>query len=203
MYNKFMFTLEQQKYLLNLARRTLEHYFQTGKKLVIDESELLDAGLTQKRGCFVTLHKRSFAKASARKNGELRGCIGHIEPIQPLYLDVIENALSAAFDDNRFAPVQQYELLEIDIEISVLTVPKKLAYFSVDDLLNKLQPLRDGVIIRKGLRGATYLPQVWEDLSDKEEFLSSLCLKAGLQSDEWRKGGLEVQVYQAEVFGEK
>lgn len=151
-----------------------------------------DDELKEKRGTFVTLHT---------KDGQLRGCIGHIEPVQEIYKDVIENALAAAFDDSRFLPLKKEEMGDIEIEISVLTNPEPLNYTSADDLLNKLQPLRDGVIIEKGRFGATYLPQVWEDLSDKAEFLSSLCLKAGLPADEWRSGQLKVLTYQAEVFG--
>ena len=123
--------------------------------------------------------------------------------MQEIYKDVIENALAAAFEDTRFSPLEKEEMGDIEIEISVLTKPEPLVYSSPDDLLNKLQPLRDGVIIRKGRYGATYLPQVWEGLSDKNEFMSSLCLKAGLSEDEWRRGDLKVFTYQAEVFYEQ
>ncbi|MFA4830676.1 MAG: AmmeMemoRadiSam system protein A [Patescibacteria group bacterium] len=182
-----------QEYLLILARRTLESYFQTGAKLAVSESELPDAELKEERGAFVTL----------RKHGQLRGCIGHIEPIQAVYLDVIDNALAAAFDDPRFPRLTHQELAEVEIEVSVLTKPEKLEYASAEDLLNKLRPLQDGVILKKGFNSATYLPQVWEDLRDKQEFLSSLCMKADLPPDEWRSGKLEILTYQAEVFGEK
>lgn len=182
-------TKQNQQFLLKLARQTLEHYFDTGNIFGVDVS---DEELKEKRGTFVTL----------TKNGLLRGCIGHIEPVQEIYKDVIENALAAAFEDTRFSPLKEEEMVDIEIEISVLTNPEPLNYTSADDLLNKLQPLRDGVIIRKGRYSATYLPQVWEDLSDKAEFLSSLCLKAGLPADEWRSGDLKVFTYQAEVFRE-
>lgn len=200
-----MFTPQDKKYLLSLARRTLEHYFSASEVLVVSESEVPSTGLKERRGTFVTLHK----------NKELRGCIGHIEPVQEIYKDVIENALAAAFEDNRFLPLTADELPEIEIEISVLTEPQELKYSSTEDLLAKLTPLRDGVVIKKGNRGATYLPQVWEHfatpnppaggeggLRDKEHFLSSLCQKAGLPTEEWRNGGLQVWTYRAEVFGE-
>ena len=193
-----MLTPQQQSYLLSLARGTLEHFFATGKRLVINELDIpaSSAGKSredlEKRGTFVSLHK----------NGELRGCIGHIEPVQEIYKDVIDNALAATFEDTRFLPLEAEELPEIEIEISVLTQPQELKYSSVDDLLAKLVPSRDGVIIRKGYRGATYLPQVWEDLTNKEEFLSSLCQKAGLPADEWRSGELGIWTYEAEVFSE-
>jgi|SaaInlStandDraft_4_1057021.scaffolds.fasta_scaffold100980_1 uncharacterized protein len=185
---------ESQQHLLNLSRQTLEYYFRTSNKLEIDKSEVGEE-LKDSRGTFVTL----------TKNGELRGCIGHNEAIQPIYLDVIDNTLSAAFEDNRFESLQESELKDLHIEISVLTKPKKLNYSSAEDLLNQLRPLVDGVIIEKGIASATYLPQVWEGWSGdsiKVEFLSSLCQKAGLSQNEWKTGDLEVYTYQAEVFHE-
>lgn len=189
-----MFILDQQTYLLTLARRALAYYFKTKNRLEVDELEVDDI-YKQKRGTFVTL----------TKNGELRGCIGHIEPVQEIYKDIIDNALSAGLEDNRFVPVQSEELNDLKIEISILTKPVELIYNSSEDLLNKLRPMVDGVIIEKGNRGATYLPQVWEGWEGenvKAEFLSSLCGKAGLPSGEWKTGDLKVFTYQAEVFCE-
>lgn len=185
-------TKASQKFLLSLARRALEHFFNTGQILQVFESDLPSIELREERGTFVTLTKK----------GQLRGCIGHLELTQEVYLDVIDNALSAAFDDPRFDPLPEEDLSDIEIEISILSLPKEMVYSSTDDLLNNLVPLRDGVIISKGRFSATYLPQVWEDLPDKEEFLSSLCLKAGLDLEEWKKGELKVETYQAEVFNE-
>ena len=183
-----------RQYLLGLSRKTLEYYFESkGDVYLVDEGELSNPELREKRGTFVTL----------QKHGDLRGCIGHIEAVQELFKDVIDNTCAAAFEDPRFLPLQEDELQNIKIEISVLTVPQKLLYVSVEDLFSKLRPNTDGVIIEKGRYSATYLPQVWEELPDKKEFLSSLCLKAGLPEHEWEHGMLEVMVYQAEVFGEK
>ena len=179
-----------KQFLLKLARQTIEHYFTTGK--ILETTTPADHELLEKRGTFVTL----------TKNGLLRGCIGHIEPIQEIFKDVMDNALAAAFEDSRFNPLERWEMGDIEIEISILTQPQELVYTSVDDLLNKLQPLRDGVIIEKRRYGATYLPQVWEEFENKEVFLSSLCEKAGLPVDEWKSGQLKVSTYQAEVFYE-
>ncbi|MFA6427461.1 MAG: AmmeMemoRadiSam system protein A [Candidatus Magasanikbacteria bacterium] len=184
--------VQSQQFLLDLARKSIAHYFATGNMLRMLAKQILLNELKQPRGSFVTL----------MKHGELRGCIGHIEPTQELYKDVIENAVSAAFDDPRFSPLQIYELNDIQIEISVLSTPTEVAYFSIEELLTRLQPGIDGVIISKGNKGATYLPQVWEDFDTKEDFLTSLCLKAGLRKDEWMKGKLKVETYQTEVFGE-
>lgn len=197
--------IELQKSLLQLARQTLEYYFASNEKMQIEVADL-DDELTQKRGTFVTL----------TKGGELRGCIGHIEPIQEIYKDVIDNAMSSAFSDHRFRPLEKEELDKIKIEISILSEPRELKYSSTEDLLSQLVPLRDGVIVELDRKGATYLPQVWEGWENppssrlnrdygrasKEEFLASLCEKAGLNPDEWRKGKLKVSVYQAEAFHE-
>ena len=185
-------TIVGQKFLLQLARRSLEFCFETGNVLEIEESELPELELKEKRGTFVTLIK----------NGLLRGCIGHIEPEQAIYKDVIENALLAAFDDNRFPPLKNEELDSVEIEISILTEPKELVYTDTADLLEKLDTTKSGVILKKGSKEATYLPQVWEDFSGPEDFLSSLCEKAGLSGDAWQKNHLEILTYQAEVFGE-
>jgi AmmeMemoRadiSam system protein A len=134
--------------------------------------------------------------------GGLRGCIGSIEPRQPLALDVQENALSAAFRDPRFPPLRREELDQVHIEVSVLTRPQPLDYTDPDDLLARLRPHVDGVIIERGWHRATFLPQVWEKLPDPHEFLAHLCLKAGLPSDDYRRPGLQVQTYQVEKFGE-
>jgi AmmeMemoRadiSam system protein A len=143
-------------------------------------------------GVFVTLTKR----------GELRGCVGYVESIAPMYKAVIECAQSAAYRDFRFMPVQKDEISSLDIEISILTKPESLGCRSPEDLLTKLNK-NFGVVIKKGRHQATFLPQVWEELPDKKEFLSHLCLKAGLDPDAWKQGGLEVSVYTVEKFSEK
>ena len=147
----------------------------------------------QNRGCFVSLHK----------NGNLRGCIGVINPDFSLAEAVKMNAINAAFDDSRFFPLQNNELEEIDLEISLLTIPESLEYSDSNDLLKKLIPEKHGVIISKGFRKATFLPQVWEQLPDPVQFLKHLCTKAGLNPFSWKESGLSVQVYEAQVFSEK
>ena len=116
------------------------------------------------------------------------------------YKCVMENIENAALRDSRFDPVTEGELDGLDIEISILTVPEKLEFESGDDLKRKLMPLVDGVIIKKDGRQGTFLPQVWGDLPDKDDFLSNLCEKAGLDKDCWQDTSLEVSTYQALVF---
>ncbi len=135
-------------------------------------------------------------------DGDLRGCIGALEAYQPLIDDVWEHAIAAAMEDYRFRPVQPFELSRIHIEISRLTTPVKLDYKGPEDLISKLQPNLDGVILREGRHRATFLPQVWEKLPAPEEFLSHLCLKMGAPVDFWRKKQLEVSTYRVEEFHE-
>lgn len=184
-----MFSANDKIYILNLARQAIVNYFASAQFLKINANEV-PGSLRAKQSCFVTLNIA----------GELRGCIGHTEPIQPLYKDIIENATGAAFADPRFSPLLEDEFQHMEIEVSILTLPQELKFSGPKDLLNKLRPGIDGVMIKRGRRGATYLPQIWQELSDKKEFLSSLCLKAGLLADDWQKSELEVFVYQAEVI---
>jgi len=181
----------EQNFLLKLARDTMESYLKNDKIPEIDESKLTDK-LKTIQGGFVTLHKR----------GDLRGCIGHIIPHEPLYKCIIDNAINAAIHDNRFPPVSYEELKDIKIEISVLSIPKKLKYSSSDELLEKLVPLKDGVILKNGFRESTFLPQVWEQLPDKTEFLQHLCLKQGSNPDCWKSSSSSIEIYHAQIFGE-
>jgi uncharacterized protein len=177
--------------LLDISRETLEYYFKnSGNTYKVGEKAIKDPILFENRGTFVTL----------TIYGRLRGCIGSILPSKPLILDIIENTINAAFDDPRFVPLSKEELPKIEIEISVLTVPVKLKHKSTKELLDNLRPLVDGVIIRRNYHQATFLPQVWEQLPDKEMFLNELCLKAGLPLFSFKCDDLEVYTYQVEII---
>ncbi len=122
------------------------------------------------------------------QGGKLRGCIGTISAYQPLAEDVAQRAYAAAFDDSRFSPVRADELAHLDISISVLSPPEPLDFTSEADLLEKIQPQVDGLIIEaEGLHGV-FLPSVWESLPNKREFLRQLKRKAGLPADYWSEG---------------
>jgi AmmeMemoRadiSam system protein A len=144
-------------------------------------------------GTFVTLKQR----------GQLRGCIGNLSSSDPLAEGVRRNAVNAAFHDPRFAPLTEGELDQVVIEVSVLTEPRPLEFSDPQDLLRKLRPNVDGVILRQGYASATFLPQVWEQLPKKEDFLGHLCLKAGLPRDAWKRSPLEVSTYQVQHFEER
>ncbi|MFH1064297.1 MAG: AmmeMemoRadiSam system protein B [Candidatus Woesearchaeota archaeon] len=179
----------EQEFLLELARNTVENYVKYQKTPDEDSLELTPA-LKEVMGCFVTLNE----------DGQLRGCIGHILPQEPLYRCVIDNAVNAAVNDERFHPVTADELDDLHIDVSVLTVPVPLDYSSPEDLLSQLRPDIDGVVLRYGFRSSTFLPQVWEQIPDKNMFLESLCKKQGSQTDCWKDA--KVDVYQAQVFKE-
>jgi hypothetical protein len=174
--------------LLALARDALEKAVQQEPP---PEPRDATESLRRDAGCFVTLKKR----------GQLRGCIGYIEGIKPLYLAVMDNARNAALADPRFPAVTPDELADIAIEISVLTAPEEIEYVDPNDLLSRITPMRDGLILRKGYRQSTFLPQVWEQLSDKIMFLEHLAMKAGLSRDEWRTA--RYQRYHAMHFEEE
>jgi uncharacterized protein len=181
---------EERRTLLVLARRSV---VQAARRE--DAPEVPDgiaAHLRQEKGAFVTL----------TKGGELRGCIGDIFPEEPLVLAVINNARNAALRDPRFSPVTPDELGAIAIEVSVLSVPKPLPFSSPEDLLAKLRPNVHGVVLHVEGSRATFLPQVWEQLPDKVDFLNHLSAKAGREPDAWRGTGTEVQTYTAEAFEE-
>ena len=148
--------------------------------------------LNEYRGCFVSLHL----------HGRLRGCIGTIEPMAPLADAVERNACRAAFSDPRFPAVTVDELPDIDIEVSVLTKPRQLEFSDAEDLKKKLIPGVHGVILSHGGRSAVFLPQVWDQLPDKERFLENLCMKCGLPRHAWKEPGTRVSVYEAEYFSD-
>lgn len=182
----------QRRLLLDLARRTIVDAVEQRSYPRIDP-ESIPEGLKEDRSCFVTL----------TKSGTLRGCIGGLSATEPLWMAVMHMARAAALEDTRFQPVGSDELSDLHVEISILSSPEKLEYASSGELLGKLRPGVDGVILKSGWRRATFLPQVWDQLPSKEEFLSRLCSKAGLNPDAWEKGRLEVEVYQVEAFSEK
>ena len=188
---KTSLTAEEKKTLLKMARQALEAAVKK-QPLPALEPAALTSALKEPGAAFVTL----------TVHGELRGCIGALEPYQSLAEDVREHAIAAGLEDYRFPPVQAGELAKIEIEVSRLTLPEPLDYLDADDLLTKLHPGVDGVILRDGFRRATFLPQVWEKISDKEDFLSQLCWKMGAQGDVWRRKHLEVLVYEVEEFHE-
>lgn len=184
-------TLEEQKILLRLAREAMERGVK-GEDLPPLDLSALPPALREEGSSFVTL----------TICGQLRGCIGSLEPFRSLAEDVREHAAAAALKDPRFPPVREDELSAIQIEVSRLTRPIPLEYRDVDDLLSKLRPHVDGVIVRDGTHRATFLPQVWEKIPAPADFLDNLCHKMGVRPDLWRNRHLDVLTYKVEEFHE-
>jgi uncharacterized protein len=174
-----------------IARVAIEEHF-NGQK--IDKHQLLlqFPELSIKKACFVTL----------TLNHHLRGCIGSIIPHRSLIDDLISNASSAAFYDPRFSPLTQEELHRVSIEVSILTVPQEVHYQDKETLYRIIRPNIDGVILRFGNHQATFLPQVWEEITDFDLFFSHLGLKAGIGSDPLSLHP-EIYTYQVEKYVEE
>jgi len=178
--------LEQRRTLLLIARRSIEAVL-AGRRPEL-ESFPLDDELRRPSGAFVTLHA---------KDGDLRGCIGSIQAVAPLYQAVSSNAINAAFRDPRFFPVTPDELPELHVEISVMSPIEP-----VRDL-DEIEVGRDGLIVSSGSRAGLLLPQVATEYGwDRDTFLRQTCVKAGLPPDSWRSPDCRVERFSAEVFGE-
>ncbi|MFT7004117.1 MAG: AmmeMemoRadiSam system protein A [Sulfurimonas sp.] len=155
--------------LLQIAKSSIlgkfdEKYLPDKEKVLRQYPFLLKSGAT-----FVTL----------KYDGNLRGCIGSIIAHTSLYEDILHNAYSAAFGDSRFSPLTREELSLLTLEVSVLSEPKILEYEDYDDLLKKVEPNLDGLILKHASYQGTFLPQVWEQLPTVDEFLRHLSMKAG------------------------
>lgn len=176
---------ESQILLLKIARSSIESHL-SGEPM--PRYEITDPKLLERRGAFVTLHK----------NGNLRGCIGYIFPVKPLYQTVQEMAVAAAVDDPRFPPVRLEEMREIDIEISALTPLRR-----VRDI-TQIKVGTHGIYIKRGMNSGLLLPQVAVEYGwDREEFLAYTCQKAWLPPDAWKDEMTEIYIFSAQVFGEK
>ena len=193
--NSTNLTKEQGQRLVHLARATIAARLGLSDAIgtVIPDNELADPAFQEQRGTFVTLKIKN----------QLRGCMGCLTPSETIIEGVRRNAINAAFNDPRFPALTALELEQAEIEVSILTEPRELEYADGSELLKKLRPDIDGVIISKGMARATFLPQVWQQLPGTEEFLTHLCRKAGLSSDEWEKGTMNVSIYQVQYFHEK
>jgi AmmeMemoRadiSam system protein A len=182
--NADILTTEEKENLLKIARKEIELKLFGKSSIEVTEDFPI---FSQKRGAFVTLHK----------NGDLKGCIGHILAYDSLIDTIKEMAYAAAFKDPRFPSLSREEYPDIDIEISVLS-PLNEVHSYKDVVAGK-----HGIIISKGIYKGVLLPQVaTEHGFDSETFVSQGCLKAGLKRDEY-KNGVKIEVFSANVFGEK
>jgi AmmeMemoRadiSam system protein A len=188
-----MLNEEEKTYLLRFARQVITQTLRGIDAEWVSSGEM-SAQLKKPGAAFVTLHTR---------DGLLRGCIGSLRARVPLIEDVENNAKAAAFEDPRFPPLSLRELPNIIIEISVLSPPRPLRYSDAADLLQKLRPGVDGVVLEKDWHRATFLPQVWDQLPKPTEFLGNLCYKAGLPANAWKDNDIKISTYQVEEFSEE
>lgn len=177
---------EDRAALLEVARASIRHGLEYASPLPV-ELPRFSPRLREPGACFVTI----------RRAGALRGCVGSLEATRPLVEDVAQNAFASAFRDPRFPPLAEEESRDLHIHLSVLTVPEPLPCGSEAELLSKLRPGVDGLILRDGIHRATFLPSVWESLADPKRFLVELKRKAGLGADHW-SDGIRFQRYRAE-----
>lgn len=177
--------------LLALARRSIARGLAERRPARADP-DAWSTALWQRAATFVTLEDGK---------GALRGCRGVLEAFRPLPADVAENAFASAFDDPRFAPVTEAEFDALRLSISVLTPKHALEVESRSALRDALVPGRDGLVVEAGRQRATFLPKVWEQLGDPEEFLTHLWHKAGLAASAWPEG-IALWRYGALEFGE-
>lgn len=188
-----MLTETEGRAAVKLARKTIETFLSEGRFPGSHES---DTGLSpvfgENRGVFVTL----------TKDGLLRGCIGHPYPDSTLEEAILDSAISAATRDPRFPPVEEEELKNIVVEVTILTQPEKINA-SPKDLPDKVEIGKHGLIVKQGYCQGLLLPQVApEHNMDSIDFLSHTCMKAGLSPDAWVKGA-EVYCFEGQIFKEK
>ena len=180
---------EQKAAMLSLARRSIEHGLETGKPMIVNV-EQLDPALRQNGACFVTLNR----------NGNLRGCIGSLQATERLAINIAGNAWRAAFEDPRFRVLQPEEINDLQLSLSLLSPPVLMPVTSEQDLIDRLKPGEDGVILGLGRQRGTFLPSVWESLPDPEQFVTALKRKAGFNADFWHDD-IEVSRYSTFSFG--
>jgi hypothetical protein len=191
--DRFELFPEEQQALIALARRAVEERVRNGRDVEVPKEVLARfPRLGVERGAFVTL----------RKAGALRGCIGSLQARQTLAADVVQNAVNAALHDSRFSPVQGDELASLAVSISVLDEPRPLPKMAPEALLSKLGESKPGLILELEGRRSTFLPEVWEELSEPAEFLTHLCRKQASPPDCWRSPDARYLAYGAQHFAE-
>ena len=185
-----MLTKGEGKFLVRFARETIEKFVR-GERVSLPN--VYPEKFKEPRGVFVTLEKYP--------SGELRGCIGLPYPEKPL-IEAVREAACSATQDPRFPPLSEGELDKITVEVSVLTKPEKIEFKSPEELLEKITPGKDGLILKRGWNSGLFLPQVWKQLPDKVQFLENLCYKAGIwDKDAWKNA--EIYKFRVEAFKEK
>ena len=192
----FELSMNEGKFLVSLARKAVEEYLKTRKKITVPKGT--SEKLLQPCGVFITINSVT--------NGEkeLRGCIGFPYPTEPLAQAVIESAISSATQDPRFYPLSLSELDRVTFEISVLTPPQLIEAKKSSEYPSKVKVGKDGLIVERGMYKGLLLPQVPVEYNwDCEEFLCQCCVKAGLPPDNWLLSDTRIYKFQAIIFEEE
>lgn len=181
---------EEKAYLFSIAHTAIEAHFAGARY----NPEQVPEKFAQKMGVFVTL----------KIKGELRGCIGYPLPIKSIAQSIADNAVNAAFYDPRFPPLEKEELKDLEIEITLLTIPQEINYKDPQDLAKKIKVGKDGLILEYGPYTGLLLPQVpVEQKWDSKQFLSHLCIKAGLEPEAWLTKPVKIKAFQGIILGEE
>jgi len=183
-----MLTDTERATLLAVARNSIAYGLQHGKAAPVTVTDY-DPALQDTKACFVTL----------TIDNQLRGCIGSLQAYRPLVEDVAHNAFAAAFQDPRFPHLGSEEFEQLELHISILSIPEPIKFKDEQDLLTQLRTGVDGLILEEGFHRGTFLPQVWDSLPDPNQFLRQLKQKAGLPPDYWSKT-IKMQRYTVEEF---
>ena len=192
----FELSLDDGKFLINLARNTVKEYLENGKPLKPPKDT--PKKLFEHCGVFVTINSIMHGEK------ELRGCIGYPYPTSPLVEAVIDSAINAATEDPRFNPLSMDELNSVVFEVSVLTPPEPLQVNNPKEYVSKIKVGEDGLIIEKGFYKGLLLPQVPVEWGwCEEEFLCQCCVKAGLPLDSWLTKGTKISKFKALIFEEE
>jgi uncharacterized protein (TIGR00296 family) len=192
----FQLSLEEGKFLIELARNAVKEYLKTGK--IVKAPESTPKKLFEQCGVFVTI--------SSVKHGEkeLRGCIGYPYPTNPLVEAIIDSAINSATQDPRFYPLSLSELDEVVFEVSVLSPPEAIEAKKPEEYVAKIKVGEDGLIVEKGVFKGLLLPQVPVEWGwCEEEFLCQCCIKAGLPPDSWLTKGAKIYRFSAIIFEEE
>ena len=177
---------------LEIARKTINLWIMKGQKY---DAYKYPESFNQKAGCFTTLY--------THPDHKLRGCIGYPEPFMPLIRSLVNSAIQAT-KDPRFPELRRDELDKIVVEVSLLTKPEELKVEKPEDYLKKIKIGKHGLIVRKWELSGLLLPQVaTEHGMDARQFLEHTCMKAGLPPETWKEAGVKIEIFDAQVFGEK
>jgi|GEM_PF-2896416 len=194
-----MFDKKEEKLIIDLARQSIEAVYD-GKDLEVDPKDLPEK-LLESWPVYVTI----------KQNGEVKGCVGEVETKDSLYLNVIKNARNAAFADMDHEQLSLKEWKEgIDVEVSVLSEPGLLAYLVLDDVYEFMNAHQPGVIIEKGAEKGrldsksnrvVFLPDMWEELDEVDDFMGELCKQAGLKEKDWQNRDVRILVFEVIKIG--